>query len=77
VLTPLGPDRHAVVYTHVWASLDRLDCLDSRKESFDAADYVTMVDPIRDIATETGYSTAEVGYSLFAYDVAKRDGALH
>lgn len=36
-----------------------------------------MIDPIREIATETGYTTAEVGYALFAYDVEHRDGTLH
>lgn len=77
VLTALDADRHAVVDTRVWASLERLDYLDGRPESFDAADYVTMIEPIREIARETGYSTAEVGYALFAYDVEERDGTLH
>lgn len=77
VLTALDPDRHAVVDTRVWASLDRLDYLDGRTERFDADDYVTMIEPIRAIADETGFSTAEVGYALFAYDVAERDGTLH
>lgn len=77
VLTALDPNRHAVVDTRVWASLDRLDYLDGRKESFDAADYVRMIVPIREIAEETGYTTAEVGYALFAYDVEVRDGTLH
>ena len=77
VLTALDPDQHAVVDTRVWATLDRLDYLDGRKESFDAADYVTMIELIREIAAGTGYSTAEVGYALFAYDVEKRDGTLH
>jgi len=58
----------------VWASLDRLESLDSRKESFDAADYVTMIGPIREIASETGYSAAEVGYALFAYDAPSETG---
>jgi len=77
VLTALSPDRHAVVDTRVWASLDRLDYLDGRKESFDAADYVTMIEPIREIAAETGYVVDEVGYALFAYDVDQREGTLH
>jgi thermostable 8-oxoguanine DNA glycosylase len=77
VLTALDPDRHAVVDTRVWATLDRLEYLDGRKESFDAADYVAMIEPIREIAEEAGYTTAEVGYALFAYDVEKRDGTLH
>jgi hypothetical protein len=76
-LTALDPDRHAVVDTRVWASLDRLDYLDSRKESFGAADYVTMIEPIRAIGAETGYSAADVGYALFAYDAEVREGTLH
>jgi hypothetical protein len=77
VLTALDPDRHAVVDTRVWASLERLDRLEGRKESFDAGDYVAMIEPIRSIAAETGYATAEVGYALFAADVDKREGTLH
>lgn len=77
VLTALDPERHAVVDTRVWASLDRLGYLDGRKESFDAADYVTMIEPIREIAAETGYSVDDVGYALFAYDVDEREGTLH
>ncbi|QPV62717.1 hypothetical protein I7X12_18630 [Halosimplex litoreum] len=77
VLTALDPERHAVVDTRVWASLERLGYLDGRKESFDAADYVTMIEPIREIAAETGYSVDDVGYALFAYDVDERDGTLH
>ncbi|WP_120245232.1 hypothetical protein [Halopiger aswanensis] len=77
VLTAFDPDRHAVVDTRVWASLERLDRLEGRKESFDAADYVAMIEPIREIAAETGYTAAEVGYALFAYDADVREGTLH
>lgn len=77
VLTALDPERHAVVDTRVWATLDRLAYLEGRKESFDAADYVTMIEPIREIADETGHAAAEVGYALFAYDVENREGTLH
>jgi len=77
VLAALDPERHAVVDTRVWASLERTGYLDGRKESFDAADYVTMVRPIRSIAAETGYSAAEVGYALFAHDDHVREGTLH
>lgn len=77
VLTALNPDHHAVVDTRVWAALARQGYLEGRKESFDAGDYVTMIEPIRQIAEETGYSTAEVGYALFAYDDHVREGTLH
>jgi len=77
VLAALDPDRHAVVDTRVWASLEREGYLEGRKESFDAADYVAMIDPIRDIAGETGHSAAEVGYALFAHDDHVREGTLH
>lgn len=77
VLTALDRDRHAVVDTRVWAALERLDYLEGRKEDFDAADYVAMIDPIREIAADTGYSPAAVGYALFAFDDHVRDGTLH
>mgnify|MGYP006914299439 FL=1 len=77
VLAALDGDRHAVVDTRVWASLERLGRLDGRKESFDAADYVTMIGPIREIAAETGYRPVDVGYALFAHDVDAREGTLH
>ena len=77
VLTALDPEGHAVVDTRVWASLERLDRLEGRKESFDAADYVAMIGPIREIAGETGYAAADVGYALFAADVDQREGTLH
>jgi len=77
VLAALDPERHAVVDTRVWASLERKGYLDGRKESFDAADYVAMIEPIREIAAETGYGAVEVGYALFAYDDRVREGTLH
>lgn len=77
VLAALDGDRHAVVDTRVWASLERLGCLDGRKESFDAADYVAMIGPIREIAAETDYRPVDVGYALFAYDDHVREGTLH
>lgn len=77
VLAALDGDRHAVVDTRVWASLDRLGAVDGRKESFDAADYVTMIEPIREIADETGYRAVDVGYALFASDAHVRQGTLH
>lgn len=36
-----------------------------------------MIHPIREIASETGYSPADVGYALFASDVEHRNGTLH
>jgi thermostable 8-oxoguanine DNA glycosylase len=77
VLAALNPETHAVVDTRVWASLERLDYLNERKESFGPSDYINMIQPIREIVEETGYSAAEVGYALFAYDYMERDGTLH
>jgi len=77
VLTALAPDRHAIVDTRVWATLERFDYVEGHKESFDAADYVAMIEPIREIAVATDYSTDAVGYALFAYDVEHREGTLH
>ena len=77
ILTVKDPERHAVVDTRVWASLERLDYLEGRKESFTADDYVKMIEPIREIAKETAFTTEEIGYALFAMDVEKREGNLH
>ena len=77
VVAALDGDRHAVVDTRVWASLERLGYLDGRKESFDAADYVAMIGPIREIADETGHRAVDVGYALFAHDAHVREGTLH
>ncbi|MFB6115378.1 MAG: hypothetical protein ABEK04_03720 [Candidatus Nanohalobium sp.] len=77
LLAALDPEKHAVVDTRVWASLERLGYLDERKETFDADDYVTMMEHIREIAEEEGYSPAEVGYALFAWDDKVREGTLH
>lgn len=77
VTTALDPERHAVVDTRVWASLERLDYLEGRKESFDAADYCSMIEPIRGLAEDMGYTAAEVGYALFAHDYDVRKGTLH
>ena len=77
VLAALDSERHAIVDTRVWASLERLGFWDERKESFGAEDYVKMMDPIREISSETGFSSAEVGYALFAFDADVREGNLH
>jgi len=77
VTTALAPERHAVVDTRVWASLERAGRVDDRKEAFDAFDYFVMMDEIRDIAERTGHTPAEVGYALFAHDYDVREGTLH
>ncbi|MFB6180405.1 MAG: hypothetical protein ABEJ93_00865 [Candidatus Nanohalobium sp.] len=77
LLTALNPEKHAVVDTRVWASLERLGYLDTRKETFNADDYTTMIQHIRQITEEKGYTAAEIGYALFAYDDKKREGTLH
>ena len=77
ILTVIDPERHAIVDTRVWASLERFGKLKGRKETFDAFDYQEMIKEIRLIADETGYTTEEIGYALFAYDVDKREGTLH
>lgn len=77
VVTALNPERHAVVDTRVWASLERLGYIEGRKESFDADDYVTMIKPIREIAERTGFTPEKIGYALFAHDFDVREGTLH
>lgn len=76
-LTAYDPERHAVVDTRVWASLERLNYVDGRKERFGPADYTTMIESIRELAEQTDFRVDRVGYALFAYDVDKRDGTLH
>jgi thermostable 8-oxoguanine DNA glycosylase len=70
-------EEHAIVDTRVWASLERLGYLKGRKESFSPEDYIDMIEPIREIAAETGFTPEEVGYALFAYDADVREGNLH
>lgn len=77
VLASIDPEKHAVVDTRVWASLERFGYVEDRKESFDASDYVEMIEPIREIAEKTGYRTVEIGYALFAHDFDVREGNLH
>jgi hypothetical protein len=77
VLAAQRPDEDAVVDTRVWASLNRFDYVEGRKESFDADDYTVMIEPIRRIANQTGCRPVDVGYALFAYDDKVRDGTLH
>lgn len=77
VTTALAPERHAVVDTRVWASLERAGRVEGRKETFDPFDYCVMMDEIRDAAESTGYTPAEVGYALFAHDYDVREGTLH
>ncbi len=77
VLTAIDPEKHAIVDTRVWASLERLNFVEGRKESFGPRDYVEMIEPIREIAEESGYTAAEVGYALFAHDYDVREGTLH
>lgn len=77
VITALDPEKHAVVDTRVWASLERLGYVEGRKESFDADDYVKMIEPIREIADRTGFTPEKVGYALFAHDFDVREGTLH
>lgn len=73
----LDPENHAVVDTRVWASLERFDRVEVRKETFDADDYVKMMEEIRGIASDTGFGAVDVGYALFAYDDRVREGTLH
>jgi len=77
VLAALNPERHAVVDTRVWASLERLDYFDERKEVFNPHDYIKMIEPLREIAEGTGFKASDVGYALFAYDDRVREGNLH
>ena len=77
ILTALDPERHAVVDTRVWASLERAGLVEGRRESFSPEDYVEMIELIREVSEDTGFTPAEVGYALFAHDYDVRVGNLH
>ncbi|WP_234985467.1 hypothetical protein [Halarsenatibacter silvermanii] len=77
ILTSLDGKRHCVIDTRVWAALWRLGYFEEEKERFQPDDYVKIVDIVRQMADETDFTTAEIGYALFAYDVVHREGNLH
>lgn len=77
ILALKNPEKHAVVDTRVWASLERLNYFQTRKESFDSMDYIKMIESIRDIAEDSPFTTEQIGFALFAYDVNMREGTLH
>ena len=77
ILTSLNSQKHCVIDTRVWATLYNLNYFEKEKESFKADDYLKIAKIVRKMAAETDYSTAEIAYALFAYDVVHRDGNLH
>lgn len=77
VLTALEQNKHCVIDTRVWATLYNLDYFEQEKESFKEDDYLKIIKIVRKMAAQSDYSTAEIGYALFAYDVVHREGNLH
>ena len=77
ILTALDDSRHAVIDTRVWATLWRLGYFQQEKEKFNPEDYLTMIKIIRKMADQTRFTSAEIGYALFAYDTIHREGTLH
>lgn len=77
ILTSLNSEKHCVIDTRVWATLYNLSYFTKEKESFKADDYLKIIKIVRKMAAETKYSSAEIGYALFAYDVINRQGNLH
>ena len=77
ILTSLDEDKHCVIDTRVWATLFNLGNFNKEKESFKVDDYLKIIKIVREMAKETNYNTAEIGYALFAYDVVHREGTLH
>ena len=77
ILTSLNDKLHCVIDTRVWASLWRLDYFDKEKESFKPDDYLKIIKIVRQLASDSEYTTSEIGYALFAYDVVNREGNLH
>jgi len=77
ILTSLDSQKHCVIDTRVWATLYNLNYFKKEKENFKADDYLKIIKIVREMAAETDYSTAEIAYALFAYDVVHREGNLH
>ncbi len=77
ILTALDEERHCVIDTRVWATLWRLDYFGEEKERFKPEDYLQIVKIVREMADDSQYNPAEIGYALFAYDVVHREGNLH
>ena len=77
ILTSLDPKTHCVIDTRVWATLCNLGYFENEKESFKLDDYIKIIKIVREIAAQSKFSTAEIGYALFAYDVDHREGNLH
>lgn len=77
VLTSLNPENHCVIDTRVWATLYNLNYFEKEKESFKPEDYLKIMEIVREMAAESEYNTAEIGYALFAYDTVHRKGNLH
>ena len=77
VLTALDSKKHCVIDTRVWATLYNLGYFEQEKESFKAEDYLKIMEIVRKMAAQTDFSTAEIGYALFAYDAVNREGNLH
>jgi thermostable 8-oxoguanine DNA glycosylase len=77
ILTSLNPEKHCVIDTRVWASLYNLGYFEKEKESFKPDDYLKIIKIVREMAADGEFTTAEIGYALFAYDVVHREGNLH
>jgi len=77
ILTALDAEKHCVIDTRVWATLYNLNYFEKEKENFKADDYLKIIEIVRSMAAESDFSTAEIGYALFAYDVVHREGNLH
>ncbi|HKL75303.1 MAG TPA: hypothetical protein VJ881_04470 [Halanaerobiales bacterium] len=77
ILTCLDDEKHCVIDTRVWATLWRLGYFDEEKENFKADDYLKIIKIVRKMAKGSNYTTAEIGYALFAHDVVHREGNLH
>jgi len=77
ILCSLDSEKHCVIDTRVWATLYKLKYFKKEKESFKADDYLKIIKIVRKMSEQSEFSTAEIGYALFAYDVVNREGNLH
>ncbi|WP_440769838.1 hypothetical protein [Natronorubrum sp. DTA28] len=67
VLAGFDPQRYAVGDENVRAALARLGRVRGSNGRVEAREYCGLLAHVRDVAAETGYSPADVGYALSVY----------
>lgn len=67
VLAGFDPQRYAVGDENVRSALADLGRVLGSTGRIDARDYCVLLEHVRDVAAQTGYSPADVGYALSVY----------